>query len=368
MAQHATIRRIGVMTGGGDCPGLNAVIRAVVKTSIHQYGLEVHGVFDGFLGLIEDHVEPLTFADASNIIDRGGTILGTSNKADPARFAVGKDAAGKPIFADVRDRAMATLEKHGLEALICIGGDGTMSGASRLAQKGARIVGVPKTIDNDLVGTDVTFGFDTAVSTATQAMDKVRTTASSHHRVMVVETMGRYAGWIALWSGAAAGADVILIPEIEFDYDKICDVCLRRGAHRKAYTLIAAAEGARPVGGSYVVDRVVHESPDKIRLGGVSEVLADEISRRTHLESRAVVLGHVQRGGTPTAHDRVLGTEMGHRAVQMALEGAVGRMLAMQGGKMTSVPLEHVADKVKTVPLDHPLLDACRATGASFGI
>ncbi len=361
------MKRIGVLTGGGDCPGLNAVIRAVTKSAIAEHGLEVLGIEDGFLGLIENRIRPLRFSDVSNILDQGGTILGTSNKADPARFCVGQDRKGSPIFEDVSDRAVGHARDRGLDVLVCIGGDGTMSGASRLVGHGLSVVGVPKTIDNDLMHTDVTFGFDTAVSTATEALDRIRTTASSHHRVMLVEMMGRNAGWLTLHAGAAGGADVILIPEIGYDVEKLCARCVDRSRHHKAYTLVAVSEGAKPAGGEVVVDRVVHESPDPIRLGGVSEVLSEQISEGTQLESRATILGHVQRGGRPTAHDRVLATQFGHHAVEMIMRGELNRMVAMQGGRLTTVSITEVADRQRLVPLDDPLLTASRAMGVSMG-
>jgi len=355
------------MTGGGDCPGLNAVIRAVTKAAINEHGWEVIGVHDGFLGLIEDHVRPLGFHDVSNILDLGGTILGTSNKANPSRYCTGKDVDGNLIFEDVSDKAAAVARRHGIDVLVCIGGDGTMSAATPMIEHGLNIVGVPKTIDNDLMHTDVTFGFDTALGIATEAIDRIRTTAASHSRVMLVETMGRTAGWIALFAGAASGADVILIPEIEYDLDIVCEQCLDRSKHGKAYTIIAIAEGAKPRGGSVTVDRVVHESPEPIRLGGVSEVLCDQIAERTRLEARATILGHVQRGGTPTAHDRVLATQFGYHAMELIAAGQLNRLVAMQRGQLTSVPLSEVADRVKLVPLDHTVVRACRALGVSFG-
>jgi 6-phosphofructokinase 1 len=361
------VRRIGVLTGGGDCPGLNAVIRAVTKVAITGYGLDVFGIEDGFLGLIEDRVRSLSFEDVSNILDRGGTILGTTNKANPARYCVGHKPDGTPIFEDVTDRVMSTLEKYELDVLVCIGGDGTMSGASQLTERGVRIAGVPKTIDNDLMHTEITFGFDTAVSTATDALDRIRTTAASHHRVMLLEMMGRNAGWITLHTGAASGADIILIPEIEYDLDKVCARCLERSWKHKAYTLIAVSEGAKPIGGEVTVDRVVKESPDPVRLGGVAEVLCEQIAERTKLECRATILGHVQRGGTPTAYDRVLATQFGHRAVEMIVAGEFNQMVAMQRGRLTSVPIADVADQQRRVPPDHALVTASRATGACFG-
>ncbi len=361
------VKRIGLMTGGGDCPGLNAVIRAVTKTAINQHGLEVMGVSDGFLGLIEDRVKPLTFSDVSNILDLGGTILGTSNKANPSRYCTGQGADGKPIWENVSAQAAAVAKRHGIDVLVCIGGDGTMSAAAPMIQHGLSIVGVPKTIDNDLMHTDVTFGFDTAVSTASEALDRIRTTAASHSRVMLVETMGRNAGWIALYAGAASGADIILIPEIEFDLDVVCRRCVERSKHGKAFTIITVAEGAKPLGGEVVVDRIVHESPDPIRLGGVSEVLCDQIAERTKLECRATILGHVQRGGKPTAHDRILATQFGHYAIELVMSGQLNRLVAMQKGQLTSVPLAEVADRVRMIPLDDPIVRASRALGVSFG-
>ena len=363
----ANVKRIGVLTGGGDCPGLNAVIRAVTKSAITNHGLEVCGIADGFLGLIENRVRPLTYDDVSNILDRGGTILGTSNKADPARYCTGYESSGAPIFRDVTDQVLEHIGAHGLDALICIGGDGTMSGASRLVERGVRIVGVPKTIDNDLMHTEVTFGFDTAVSIAAEALDRIRTTASSHHRVMLVEMMGRNAGWITLHAGVASGADIILIPEIGFRVEEVCARCVERSRRRRAYTLIAVSEGAKPVGGEVVVDRVVHESPEAIRLGGVSEVLCEQIAVKTKLECRATILGHVQRGGKPTAHDRVLATQFGHHAVGLLINGEYNQMVAMQAGRLTSVPMAEVADRQRLIPPDHPLIAAARATGTSFG-
>jgi len=364
---NSTVKRIGVMTGGGDCPGLNAVIRAVTKAAMHTYSFEVLGVHDGFLGLIDDHVTPLTFDNVSNILNLGGTILGTSNKANPSRHCVGHDASGEPIFENRCDQVLATAKRHGIDVLVCIGGDGTMSAAAPLIERGLRVVGVPKTIDNDLMHTDVTFGFDTAVSTAAEAFDRIRTTAASHSRVMLVETMGRTAGWIALYAGAATGADVILIPEIEYDVEEVCRVCTERSKYGKAFTIIAISEGAKPKGGEMVVDRVVHESPDPIRLGGVSEVLCDQISERTKLESRATILGHVQRGGTPTARDRVLATRFGYHAIELIMRGQFNHLVTMQGGKLTSVPIDAVANRVKLVPLDHEVIRALRAIGVSFG-
>ncbi|HOB75687.1 MAG TPA: ATP-dependent 6-phosphofructokinase [Phycisphaerae bacterium] len=364
---RTSLRRIGILTGGGDCPGLNAVIRAVAKTAMFQYKLEVFGIEDGFLGLIENRIHPLSVDDVSNILTRGGTILGTSNRANPARFAVGKDADGNPIFEDVTPRVLQHAREHGLDAIICIGGDGTMTGAAGLAAHGLRFVGVPKTIDNDLMGTDITFGFQTAVSIATEALDRIHTTASSHHRVMLVEIMGRNAGWLTLHSGLASGADVILIPEIPYDLAKVGAACVARSKRGKAFTIIAVSEGARPVGGKQVIQKIVKDSPDPVRLGGISQVLAEQIEQEFGLECRATILGHVQRGGTPVAFDRVLATLFGHKALELALAGEFNQLVVMQSGRITSVPFETVAGKQRLVPVDHPLIEAARGVGTSFG-
>ena len=361
----AKIRRIGVLTGGGDCPGLNAVIRAVTKSAVGG-GLEVIGIEDGYLGLIEDRMRPLSFLDVSGILTRGGTILGSSNKADPSDYAV-PDGRGGWETRDVRDQVVEHYHEAELDALVVIGGDGTMSGAADLIERGMNIVGVPKTIDNDLWATEITFGHDSAVATATDAIDKVHTTASSHHRVMVVELMGRYAGWLALHSGMASGADVILIPEIPFKMDEVAETAKRRSRGGKGFTIIAAGEGAKPAGGDRFVDKVVENSPDPIRLGGVGKYVAETLQKETSLECRAIVLGHVQRGGTPTARDRVLATQFGHHAFELLMEGRFGRVAVMQKGEVTSVEIADVAHKVRTVPTDSPLVQACRACGTCFG-
>ncbi len=292
------ISRIGILTGGGDCPGLNAVIRVVTKAAITRFGMEVYGIEDGFLGLIRNRMRQLTFNDVSNILTVGGTILGTSNKANPINFAVGTDAEGKPIFEDVTNRVIEHISERQLDAIVCIGGDGTMSGAADLVKHGIRCVGVPKTIDNDLMHTDLTFGFSTAVEIATECLDRIHSTASSHHRVMVVELMGRNAGWLTLHAGLASGADIILIPEIPYDLDIVADHCVARSKRGKRFTIIAVAEGAMPKGGQQVVDKIVCDSPDPIRLGGIGTVLAEQITAQTGLETRATILGHIQRGGT----------------------------------------------------------------------
>ncbi len=367
MATRKTTKRIGILTGGGDCPGLNAVIRVVTKAAINKLGIEVLGIEDGYLGLIRNRMHPLAIDDVSNIITVGGTILGTSNKADPSRFVVGKAEDGTPIVEDVTDRVVEHVRERRLDAIVCVGGDGTMTGAANLIRHGIPCIGVPKTIDNDLMHTDITFGFATAVQTATECLDRIHTTGSSHHRVMVVELMGRNAGWLTLHAGVAAGADVILIPEIPYDIDAVCEACLARSSRGKRFTLIAISEGAAPKGGAQVVDKIVHDSPDPIRLGGVSTVLSEQISQRTHLETRATILGHVQRGGTPVAFDRVLATEFGHQAISLVAMHEWNQLVVMQGGRADVVPIESVAGQQRTIPLEHPQIGMARAVGTCMG-
>ena len=353
--------RVGVLTGGGDCPGLNAVIRAVTKSLVVRDRAEVIGFEDGFLGLIERRARSLTFRDVSGILTAGGTILGTSNKANPFSFY-------KRDGADVSDEVAQYVQDLGLDAIVAIGGDGTMSIAHGLQQKGVNVVGVPKTIDNDLVGTSRTFGFDTAVSIATDAIDRLHTTAQSHHRVMVLETMGRYAGWIALYAGVASGADIILIPEFEYDIEEVARVCRRRESGGQQFTIIVVAEGARPKGGEMAVQQIVADSPDPIRLGGMCNVLAAQLTPLIESEIRTTILGHVQRGGTPTAFDRTLATAFGSYAAAMVADGAFGRMAALAKNRLTSVPLDEVANKTRTVTPDAPLVAAAVAVGTSFGV
>ncbi|HIG73869.1 MAG TPA: ATP-dependent 6-phosphofructokinase [Bacteroidetes bacterium] len=352
--------RVGVLTGGGDCPGLNAVIRAVTKSLIHRCGAEVVGFVDGFRGLIENDTQPLGWADASGLLTLGGTILGTSNKANPFQY-------WREDGADVSDRAAGVYREHGLDALVVIGGDGTMSIAHRLQQKGLRMVGVPKTIDNDLVGTDRTFGFDTAAMIATEAMDRLHTTAQSHHRVMICETMGRYAGWIALYAGVGAGADVVLLPEFPYHLDEVLRVCKAREAGGQRFTIISIAEGAHPEGGEMAVAKTIPGSPDPVRLGGACQVLGAALEAQLESEVRTTILGHVQRGGSPTPFDRVLSTRFGTYAAQLVADGANGVMVARRDGKMTAVPFAEVADKTKLVQADDPLVRAALDVGTSFG-
>ncbi len=358
--------RIGILTGGGDCPGLNAVLRAVTKDAIFN-GIEVVGIEDGFLGLIENRARPLGYQDVSDILTVGGTILGTSNRADPRRFEVGRDADGQPIFEDVTARALAHASERGLEALVVIGGDGTLACARPFFEHGLNCIGVPKTIDNDIYGTEISFGFLTAVQVATEALDRVHTTADSHGRVMVVEVMGRNAGWIALHAGIAGGADVILIPEIPFDIDRVCEKIERRRRRGKRSTVICVAEGARSRGGVRVVRERDAGSPDPVKLGGIAAWVAERVEERAGVQARHVVLGHVQRGGTPVAGDRVLATQFGDRAIELIKAGERNRMVALQQGRVTHIDISEPAGRQRTVPPDHPLIAAARSVYTSFG-
>jgi len=361
-----SIKRIAVMTGGGDCPGLNAVIRAVTKTAIKKYKLEVIGIKDGYLGIIEDRMHPLSYNDVSNILTVGGTILGSCNRSNPSKYPV-KTASGTR-YRDVTKKCLKHLTDRGIDALICIGGDGTMASAARFAKMGIPVMGVPKTIDNDLPVTDFTFGFDTAVTTATEAIDKVHTTAGSHHRVMVVEVMGRYAGWIALASGVASGSDIILLPEIPYDIEKVRKAVIDRSKKGKGYSIIVVAEGAKPIGGKMAIAKIDSKSPDPIRLGGIANVISEQLSDGEDIHCRAVVLGHVQRGGTPTPRDRTLATMFGNTAIELLMKGTKNHLVVQKQGKLTSVPLSKIAGKIKTVPKNHPLIKAAKAVGTSFGI
>ena len=358
------LNRIGLLTAGGDCPGLNAVIRAVAKTAMNRYGLEVVGIEDGFLGLIQNRMRPLTNESVSNILTLGGTILGTNNRVEPRRYPVMIN--GTTEIRDVTDRCLEHISHNHLDAIVVIGGDGTMTCTSHFVRQGINCIGVPKTIDNDLYGTDLTFGFTTAVSVATEALDRVHTTAASHHRVMVVEVMGRNAGWIALHSGIASGTDVILIPEIPYDLGKVCDFVAARSKRGKRFSIICVSEGARPHDGDQVVKFIDPKSPDPIRLGGIGQKIAFDIESATGIETRTVSLGHVQRGGCPVATDRVLATEFGGAAVELLMAGQRSRLVVMKGGVVTHIPLEDAAGKQRLIPLDHPLLRAARSVGTCF--
>lgn len=357
--------KIGILTGGGDCPGLNAVIRSVTKSAINLHGLEVVGIRDGFLGLIEGLVMPLTSQSVSGILTQGGTILGTSNKEDP--FAYAAEVDGKVETRDVSDKCMELYHRLGLAALICLGGDGTLTIAGKLAGKGANIVGVPKTIDRDLMETDNTFGFDSARSMATEAVDRLHATAASHHRVMLVEVMGRNAGWLALEACIAGGGDIALIPEVPYELSEICQAVERRNVEGKRFSIIVVSEGARPVGGGQVYQHISRDGRQPARLGGCSQIIAKEIEDATGIECRVTVLGHLQRGGTPTSYDRLLATRFGVQALELVVSGQFNTMVALKGSEVTAVPIEKVMGKQRLVPLDSPLVKVARAVGTSFG-
>ena len=357
--------RIAILTGGGDCPGTNAVIRAVAKKAILEHKLEVIGIEDGYDGMITNRYRRLAYSDVSGILTLGGTILGTSNISNPYRYAV-KGAKGIK-FKDVSQAAIANLKKLNVDCLVCIGGDGTLNIANSLFRDGVPVIGIPKTIDNDLRGTDITFGFDTAVFIDTEGIDRLHTTAQSHHRVMIVEVMGRNAGWIALHAGTAGGGDIILIPEIPYDIDVIAEKVLERSKRGKRFTIVVVSEGAKPKGGDIVVRRIVKESTDPIRLGGIGFVLGSQIEQATGLETRTVVMGHLQRGGTPTPFDRVLATRLGTKAVDMIKNKKYGYMVGVKNNKLVEVPLEDVAKGKKLVPLDDPLIQSARSVGTCFG-
>ncbi len=359
-------KKIGILTGGGDCPGLNAVIRAVAKSAIIDYGFDVIGFKDGYEGLIENRFFKLSFMAVSGIINQGGTILGTSNKANPFSYPVKKN--GKIEFKDLSGHALKNYKKNGLDALICTGGDGTLSIAYKLYKKGINVIGIPKTIDNDVNLTDTTSGFDSAVVIATDAIDKLHTTAQSHHRVMIVEVMGRYAGWLGLCSGIAGGADIILIPEIPFSIEKVCQRVLERsrGTGRR-FSIIVVSEGAKPKGGDMVVKKIVDDSPDPIRLGGIGNCVAAQIEKMTGLEVRVTVLGHIQRGGSPTAYDRILATKFGCEAVRFVSEKKFGQMVALNGWKIDPVSIEEATKSLKKVSPDSHLVSYSKSIGTSFG-
>lgn len=358
-------RRLAILTGGGDCPGLNAVIRAVVKTAILRYGIECHGIESGFQGLIYRKSRPLQLSHASGIIGVGGTILGSSNKDNPFRHPM--TIKGKEKIVDVSEECIDYIRSMGWDCIIAIGGDGTLTMAHEFSRKGVGMIGVPKTIDNDLSATDFTFGFPTAVETGVYAIDRLHTTAMSHHRIQIIEMMGRYTGHLALRAGVAGGGDIILIPEIPYDMDIVCEVVRRRSRQGKRFSIVVVAEGAKPIGGNLTVAKMIKDSPDPIRLGGIAHVLAEQIMQRTGLEARATVLGHLQRGGPPMALDRLLATELGFHAVELAAKGKYGRMVALRGNVVDDVSIAQAIHKLKEVRADDPLIDAARAVGTCFG-
>jgi len=358
-------KRIAILTGGGDCPGINAVIRAVAKKAINEMGMEVIGIEDGYHGLVNNRWRTLDYNDVSGILTLGGTILGTSKTANPYRYAVRK--GDRLEFKNLSKIALKNLKNLNINSLVCIGGDGTLGIASRLFQDRIPIVGLPKTIDNDLRGTDITFGFNSAVSIATEGIDRIHTTAESLHRIMIVEVMGHRAGWIALYSGVAGGGDIILIPEIPYDIQAIAEKVKERDKKGKRFSIVVIAEGSKPKGGDIAIQRIVKESPDPIRLGGIGFVLGKQIEKASGLETRTVVMGHLLRGGAPTPFDRILATELGIKAVELIEDNKFGYMVGVKGNSLVMVPLKEVAKGPKLIPLNHPMIKAARSLGTCFG-
>ncbi len=358
----ADVKRIGVLTGGGDAPGLNAVIRAVVKTATNA-GIEVVGLEDSFDGLIEpDRSRVLTPRDVTGILRLGGTILGTTNRGNPFAYPIRTSEGTR----DYSDRCVEMFHKMDLGALVVIGGDGTLAIAHKFHQRGVPVVGVPKTIDNDIAGTTNCFGFDTAVAFATDAIDRLHTTAEAHHRVMVVEVMGRYAGWIALYAGVAGGADAILIPEIPFDINLVAERLKARDRWGAKFSIVVVAEGAFPKGGAISLLEAAHAGHVE-RLGGIGAQVCAALAETTGKETRSVVLGHLQRGGAPTSFDRVLATRFGGKAVELLRRGEFGTMVAFSPPDIVALPLADVVGKMRIVPADDDLLLTAKALGVTFG-
>jgi 6-phosphofructokinase 1 len=354
-------KRIGILTGGGDCPGLNAAIRAVTKSAIGNHNWEVLGIETGFEGLIKKNVRQLTLENVRGILNRGGTILGATRRHDPFHYVEHEASQeGKP--QDRSDLILKHAAELGLEGLVVVGGDGTLKIAERLFRAGLPSVAVPKTIDNDVPGTDVSIGFDTAVVTAMEALDKVHTTAESHNRVMVVEVMGNKAGWIGMESGISGGADVILIPEIPFDIAKACEKIVERKNRGRPFSVVVAAEGAKPVG-----KRETYIDPERRRLGGIGHAVAAEIERCTQLETRVIVLGHLQRGGGPDSFDRVLASRFGVHAVELIAAGNFGKMIAYRKAEVCAIPLKDAVAGPNTVDPDGDLAFTAEALDISLG-
>ncbi len=344
---------------------MNAALRAIVKTAVHRHGLRVTGFLDGFAGLTEDRWRPLGFDDVSGILDVGGTILGTSNRHDPFRVPMHGERA--VTYSDRSDAVVVTLARHEIDALVVIGGDGSLRIADRLAGKGVPVVAVPKTIDNDVAGTDASLGFDSARAVATEAVDRLRSTAASHHRIMVVEVMGRNAGWIALEAGMAGGADVILIPEIAWSYEAVARAIRDRTSRGRRFSIVVTAEGARCPEGGTVVRQIVEGSPDPVRLGGVGAVVAHDLEALLPLETRYAILGHVQRGGPPTAADRVLAVRFGSAVLDAVADGAFGTMVALEGDRIERVSMADAAASRKLVDPRCERVLAARHVRTSFG-
>jgi 6-phosphofructokinase 1 len=355
--------KIAVNTGGGDAPGLNAVIRGIVLAA-HRKGWEVYGIKYGYRGLIDTkHIVRLTPETVWDITNLGGTLLGSAIRGNPFRY-IEKKPDGSIIETDISDFVVSNFKALGFDALIAIGGDGSLTIANKFFKKGIPVIGIPKTIDNDISSTDVTFGFDTAVNTATEAIDKLHTTAKSHDRVMVVEVMGRYVGWIALYSGISGSADVILIPEIPFDIEKVCKKIRQLTLIGQDYAIVVVAEGAKPIGGNVTF---IEKSPGELRLGGIGKKVADEIEARTGKETRVIVLGHLQRGGAPTTFDRLLCLRFGTAAIRFIETGKFGTMVSLRSTEICAVLIEEAIGKMKSVPPDSDIIQTARSLGISFG-
>ena len=359
------IKKIALLTGGGDCPGLNAVIRAATRSAILNYGYEVIGYKFGYRGLYNNDFMKLDLSTVSGLLPRGGTILYSSNKDNLFDYQVFED--GKTLKKDVSDIAVENLKKENVDVLVVIGGDGTLTSARDFARKGVKVIGVPKTIDNDLGSTDITFGFNTSIDIATEALDRLHTTAESHHRIMILEVMGRNAGFIALESGIAGSADVILIPEVPYDINKIVEKVEERKKQGKLFTIIVVAEGAKPKDGEVMVAKIVEDSPDPIRLGGIGNKLAEDLEKLVkEREVRCTVLGHIQRGGTTCTFDRILSTRYGVGAVELINEGKFGSMVCLKGNEITYDSLENVIGNNKKVDPEGELVTVAKKIGISF--
>ncbi len=365
MPDPKKIKSIGILTGGGDCPGLNAVIKGLVRAATGSYGWKVTGVEDGFDGLLECRGCDLSSSDMSGLQLRGGTILGTSNRGNPLMYPVREN--GKSYLKDVTGEIVANIKKMGIEVLVAVGGDGTMKIAQALFEKGIPVVGVPKTIDNDLDVTDVTFGFNSAVTIATDALDKLHTTAESHHRLLVLEVMGRDCGWIALEAGIAGGADVILIPEIPFDINTVCDHILARKERGKRFSIVIVAEGAYPLRGRKVYEQEPGADGAPGRLGGIGRWVAEKIGMLAKMETRVTVLGHIQRGGTPTTYDRILAMRFGVEAANLIAQGKFGYMVCLKGRNIAAAEIKSAVKHLKRVDPDSQMVRTAEALGASMG-
>lgn len=359
-------RKIAILTGGGDCPGLNAVLRGVVRTAEFKHGWQVVGILDGFDGLVgEPRTMPLDLNAVRGILPRGGTILGTSNRGNPFQYPVREQ--GTVRLKDLSGEVVENFRRLEADALIAVGGDGTLEIARRLGEMGINMVGVPKTIDNDLSATDVTFGYNSAVGVVTEALDRLHTTAESHQRVMVVEVMGRDAGWIALEAGIAGSADVILIPEIPFRLDRVCEAIQRRRERGSRFSIVVVAEGAFPEGGNKKVQKNAAENLGVERLGGMGKFVADQLAQSLDMETRVVVLGHTQRGGSPTPFDRVLGSRFGVKAVELIAQGRFGQMVALRGRMVSAVAIEDAVRRLNRIDPQGDLVTTTESLGIMIG-